>query len=454
MATILDDVRVQIGFEDVVGGIFTLGSTSGTGSTLDGLDVLDGLGAATFSGTYDTVTSDVSDGPRITIGRDSSLSLFEASRCTFTLNKPGSPDYYNPNAVAGQSPLAGLTPGFEPMRPVRVQVKTPGAADWASIWYGFIRRADWDSDDQRCRVDCEDLFLWLSRVRPTYTDAEATSAGVTNAASAIGFILSLAGWTNAAYRDLGDGSDLGTSLELDTVATPDKTALQMIADILEVDRGFFWIQDGIATYKPRSYKFERSSLATLQSEMLRTGSSLDLDRIVNRQTVTSTGGTPQTEDDFTSQSRYGLSDGQAIDSAYLASDTEASNLAKFILQSTATPEPPISLEIDNDSETNLVRMMTWKVLDRLSAPISFLRFTFGGDANPASWPTSLFGGTSGFGGTNDYHIERIEQEFSVQGNYIRTRYTLSRRGGEVARFGYMRFGQTDTALESSAAFTY
>lgn len=440
MATILDDIRVQIGFEDVVGGIFTLGN-----STLDGVDVLDGLGAAVFSGTYDTVTSDVSEGPRITIGRDSSLALFEASRCTFTLNKPGSPDYYNPNAVAGQSPLAGLTPGFEPMRPVRVQVKTPGAASWSTIWYGFIRRADWDSDDQRCRVDCEDLFLWLSRVRPTFTDAEATAAGVTNAATAIGFILNLAGWTNTAYRDLGDGTDLGTSLTLDTVATPDKTALQLIADILEADRGFFWVQGGVATYKPRSYKFERTSLATLQSEMLRTGSSLDLDRIVNRQSVTATGGTAQEANDFTSQARYGLSDGQAIDSAYLASDTEAANLAKFILQSTATPEPPISLEIDNDSETNLVRMMTWKVLDRLSAPISFQRFTF---------DTSTFGGTDGFGGTSDYHVERIEQEFSVQGNYIRTAYALSRRGSEVARFGYMAFGQTDTALESSAAFTY
>jgi hypothetical protein len=445
MPTILDDLRVQIGFEDVVGGIFTLGSTSGTGSTLDGGDVLDGLGAAVFSGTYDDVTVDVSEGPRLTIGRDSSLALFEASRCSFTLQKPGSPDYYNPNAVAGQSPLAALTPGFEPMRPVRVQVKTPGAAAWDTIWYGFIRRADWGSDDQRCRLDCEDLFLWLSRVRPTYTAAEATAAGVTNAASAIGFVLTKAGWTNTAYRDLGDGTDLGTTLELDTVSTPDRTALQMIADILEVDRGFFWVQDGVATYKPRSYKFERSSLATLQSEMLRTGSSLDLDRIVNRQTVTATGGTPQTRDDFTSQARYGLSDGQAIDSAYLANDTEANNLARFILQSTATPEPPISLEIDNDSETNLVRMMTWKVLDRLSAPISFQRFTFG---------TSTFGGTDGFGGTNDYHIERIEQDFAVQGNYVRTRYTLSRRGAEVARFGFMEFDQADTTLETSAAFTY
>jgi len=454
MATTLDAIRVQIGFEDAVGGIFTLGSTSGTGSVLDGGDVLDGLGAATFSGTYDDVTTDVSSGPEIRIGRDSALAQFEASRCTFTLQRPGSPDYYNPNAVAGQSPLAALDPGFEPMRPVRVQVKTPGEVDWATIWYGFVRQADWDSETRETRIDCEDLFLWLSRVRPTFTAAEATSAGVTTAASAIGFILSLSGWTNAAYRDLGDGTDYGTDLTLDDNPTPDKTALQFIADILEADRGYFWIQAGIATYKPRSYKFERTSLATLSSEMLRSGSSLDLDRIVNRQTVTATDGTAQQANDFPSQRRYGLSDGQAIDSPYLANDTEAANLAEFILQQAATPQPPISLELDNDSETNLVRMMTWKVLDRISAPIAFERFTFGGSSAPAAWPTSLFGGSSGFGGTNDYHVERIEQDFSVQGNYIQTRYDLSRRGSEVARFDFMRFGETDTTAVSSAAFTY
>lgn len=445
MATTLDAIRVQVGFEDAVGGIFTLGSTAGTGSTLDGGDVLDGLGAAQFSGAYDTVTTDVAEGPELRIGRDSALALFEASRLTFTLQKPGYPDYYNPNAVAGQSPLAALDPGFEPMRPVRVQVKTPGAADWSTIWYGFIRSADWNSETQATRVDCEDLFLWLSRVRPTYTAAEAAAAGVTNAATAIGFILSQAGWTNAAYRDLGDGTDYGSALTLPDVLTPDKTALQLIAEILEADRGAFWIQGGVATYKPRSYKFERSSLATLNSEMLRTGSSLDLDRIVNRQTVTRTGGTAQEANDFESQRKYGISDGTTVESSYVASDTDSANLATFILQATATPEPPISLELDNDSETNLVRMMTWKVLDRISAPIAFQRFTF---------DTSRFGGTDGFGGTNDYHVERIEQEFSVQGNYIRTKYDLSRRGAEVARFGYMAFGNADTSAESSAAFTY
>jgi hypothetical protein len=88
---------------------------------------------------------------------------------------------------------------------------------------------------------------------------------------------------------------------------------------------------------------------------------------------------------------------------------------------------------------------------------------FGGDDNPDAWPNSLFGGTAGFGGTQDYHIERIEQDWGLGGNYVESTYTLSRRGDEFARFGYtdpvtstggMQFGETDAALESSAVFGY
>lgn len=449
-------LEVSVGWEDSPAGIFVL-----NGSELDSTDVLAGLGAEQFTGTYDDVSEDVAEGPRIKIGRDTALANFEASSCEFTLHRPGSPDYYNPNAIAGQSPLAGLTPGFEPMRPVRVRVTVD--ATTTQIWYGYIRSASWDSESQRCRVQAEDLFLWLSRVRPTYTDADITAAGVTTAADAIGFILTEAGFTNPSLRDLGESGKEGITLTLEEQATPDKTALQLIAEILEADRGAFWVQGGVATYRARTYKYERNSLATVQSEALRIGSGLDLDRIVNRQTVTKTGGTAQQAQDIPSQQRYGLADGSAIESPYLSSDSDAAQLAAFILDATARPAPPITLALDNDTDTNLARQVEWQVLDRITAPVAYSELVFGGDTNPAAWPNSLFGGTSGFGGTQDYHIERIEQDWGLGGNYVETTYTLSRRGDEFARFGYtnpatstggMRFGELDTSLESSAVFGY
>ena len=442
-----DTLDVFIGWEDSPGGIFVL-----DGSELDSTDVLAGLGADQFTGTYDNVTTDVSRGPSITIGRDNRLAQFQASSCTFTLNRPGAPDYYNPNAIAGQSPIAGVTPGFEPMRPVRVRATVNAVT--TILWYGYIRSAAWDSVTKETTVQADDLFLWLSRVRPTYTAAQAAAAGVTNVATAIGFLLDLSDFTNPDLRDLGEVGKTGIPITLDDNTTGDKTALQLIGDLLTADRGAFWVQGGVATYRARTYVQERDSIATMQSDALRVGSGLDLDRIVNRQRVTRTGGSTQEESDVASQQRYGLADGAAIDTTYLASDTEADELARFILTNTATPQPPITLTLDNDTDTNLERQVVWKVLDRITAPVAFEAFTFGGDDNPSSWPGSLFGGTSGFGGTQDYHIERVEQSWAVNGNHVRTTYTLSRRGAEYARFGFMAFGESDTSLPTAAAFAF
>ena len=441
-----DDLEVSIGWEDSPSGIFVL-----DGSPLDGTDVLAGLGAEQFTGTYDDVSTDVASGPTITIGRDNRLAQFQASSCTFTLNRPGEPDYYNPNAVAGQSPIAAVTPGFEPMRPVRVRATVDGTP--TQIWYGFIRSASWDSTTKETTVQADDLFLWLSRVRPTYTAAQA-AAGVVDVATAIGFLLDRAEFTNPDLRDLGESGKTGIPITLADNTAGDKTALQLVADILAADRGYFWVQGGVATYRARVYVPERESLATMQSDVLRIGSGLDLDRIVNRQRVTRTGGATQEESDFASQQRYGLADGSAVESGYLATDTEAAELARYILAGTSSPQPPITLTLDNDTDINLERQVGWQVLDRITAPVAFDSFVFGGDPNPEAWPASLFGGTSGFAGTQDYHIERIEQVWSVNGNNVRTTYTLSRRGAEYARFGYMAFGEADASLATSAVFAF
>ncbi len=334
-----------------------------------------------------------------------------------------------------------------------MRVRVTVGATTTQIWYGYIRSADWDSETQRCRVRADDLFLWLSRVRPTYTSGEITAAGVTTAADAIGFILTESGFTNPDLRDLGESGKPGITMTLAEQTTTDKTALQLIAEVLDADRGAFWVQGGVATYRARTYKYERDSIATMQSEALRVGSGLDLDRIVNRQTVTKTGGTAQVAQDIGSQQRYGLADGSAIESAYLASDTDAAALAAFILSASADPAPPISLTIDNDTTVNLERQVAWRVLDRITAPVAYAEFVFGGDSDPAAWPNSTFGGAAGFGGTQDYHVERIEQDWGLGGNYVQSIYTLSRRGDEFARFGLMEFG-ADAGTATSAAFGY
>ena len=124
-------IQVHVGWESLSGLVFRLDV-----STLDGVDVLDGLGVTDFSGTYDDVTHDTTD-LRIRRGRSSKLENIQAGSCTFRLSRPQQPDFYNPNAPSGVAPIAGLDPGFAPMRPVRVQA-VYGATTYP-LFRGFIR---------------------------------------------------------------------------------------------------------------------------------------------------------------------------------------------------------------------------------------------------------------------------------------------------------------------------
>lgn len=425
-------IQVHVGWESLSGLVFRLDV-----STLDGVDVLDGLGVTDFSGTYDNVTHDTTD-LRIRRGRSSKLENIQAGSCTFRLSRPQQPDFYNPNAPSGVAPIAGLDPGFAPMRPVRVQA-VYGATTYP-LFRGFIRSIEWDSASNQATVEAVDLFLWLSRVRPTFTAEQAVLDGVTTTAAAIEYALNESQWTDTDLIDMG--TNVGDTLAASSFAAAEgaDSALSIIEGLLETERGIFYIQpDGSATFRHRNYRYTRDSVATFQSEILEVGSGIDLDRIVNRQAVTRTGGDTQTAEDLGLQSLYGISDGPAIDSAYLVDDAQADELARFVIGQRATPEAPASIVIDNDSEENLLRILTLDILDRITFPNQYDQFVFG---------TSRFGGSTALfgGGGSDYHVEAVELEVRAAGQYVRARYTLSGRGQEYFRFGFSSFGGVDAAF--------
>lgn len=426
------EIQVHVGWENLSGLVFRLDI-----SVLDGLDVLDGLGVTDFSGTYDNVTTDTTD-LRIRYGRSSKLENIQAGTCTFRLSRPQAPDFYNPNAPSGVAPIAGLDPGFAPMRPVRVQAVYGGTT--YPLFRGFIRSIEWDSTSQQATVEAVDLFLWLSRVRPTFTAEQAELDGVTTTAAAIEYALNASQWTDTDLIDMGTTS--GDTLAGGVFGAPDgaDSALAIIEGLLETERGIFYIApDGSATFRHRNYRYTRDSVATFQSAILEVGSGIDLDRIVNRQAVTRTGGVMQTAEDTNLQALYGISDGAAIESDYLVDDSQAAELAAFVIGQRATPEAPASITIDNDSEENLLRILTLTLLDRVTFPNQFDQFVFGSSRFGES--TALFGG----GGT-DYHVEAVELEVRAAGQYVRARYTLSGRGVEYFRFGYSSFGAADAAF--------
>ena len=118
-----------------------------------------------FDGPLDDVSAHVEE-ITITRGRDDLLGEMAAGQATLTLiDPPGQFGYFNPEDTS--SPLAAETPGFQPMRPLRIRATLGGTV--YPVYEGFLRSAEYRRESPnvgRCSVTALDLFMWLSRVRP------------------------------------------------------------------------------------------------------------------------------------------------------------------------------------------------------------------------------------------------------------------------------------------------
>jgi hypothetical protein len=118
-----------------------------------------------FDGPLDDVSAHVEE-ITVTRGRDDLLGEMTAGQATVTLVDPeGQFGYFNPEDTS--SPLAAESPGFQPMRPIRIRATLGGTV--YPVYQGFLRSADYSRENKavgRCTVTALDLFLWLSRVRP------------------------------------------------------------------------------------------------------------------------------------------------------------------------------------------------------------------------------------------------------------------------------------------------
>ena len=425
----IPEFQVHIGWESTASGAFILDA-----STLDSPDLLDGFGVDTFSGTYDNVSADVASEIRIRRGRNDYLSAMQAGEIEFELFRPSNQDFYNPNASASASPIRAKSPGFAPMRPVRIQAVYGGVT--FPVFVGYLRNLEWNSDTKRAKVNAVDLFLWLSRSRPTFTSGETAAAGVTNTATAIDYVLRDSNWTRSSLIDIDSrGGDAVSSFS--SSPTSNKTALSIIEDLLVAERGYFVVSpEGKAKYRSRVDRAAKISAASFDGEQATFGSAIDLDRITNKITVTANGSSfPQTASDANSIGLYGLAEGSGISSTYIATDAQAQALAKYLVSLYAVPRPPVSITIANDAPLTLIRQLTLEIGDRVTIPSDSAAFVFG---------SSKFGSTTEtFGGaTSDYHIEQIEHRISSGGNYIETSYLLSQRGAESFVFDRSTFGST------------
>jgi hypothetical protein len=154
-------VTVQIGFTNSLSRQITFDS-----SKFDDTTTTFGSGfTQLFDGPRDTVSTYM-EAIETDRGRDDMLSDMNGGVARITLHDPpGQVGYFNP--LNSSSPLAGDSPGFSPMRPVKITATLGGTVH--PVYMGYIRGASYERVTKnmgRVTITAVDLFMWLARVQP------------------------------------------------------------------------------------------------------------------------------------------------------------------------------------------------------------------------------------------------------------------------------------------------
>lgn len=274
-------------------------------------------------GGNDDITANVLSA-NISRGRSSNMAHMDMGSASLTLKDMTG--LYNP-----ENSGSALSGSLVPMKALRIRA-TFSAATYG-LFYGFISRIEHDPGRRQSYIEAVDLFEWLSLVRPTIAEQSNKSPDYI-----IGLVLDQANWTDAGLRSLAASRDNIPSWS----ANGSKSAITLIQEILNIERGIFFVDgDGVATYQTRAIHYANgAAVATFDSIREGMRSAVEKDRIINRQSVTKTGGTEQTASDATSQAAYGIRDGSAISSSYLESDGVAGQLANFLVAMNKDPRSP------------------------------------------------------------------------------------------------------------------
>lgn len=372
---------------DTFAGTIAADDTDTAAGTLETSDYL-----ATFAGPYDNLAARFVSA-RIRAGRDDLLATMQGRTMTLTVrDADGLFNQANP-----ASPLYGSID--DRMHPVSLRLRTGGV--WRARFYGLTRRVTWQPRGRKGEtvIECVDLFYWLQRAKPIIAPMGPTTTG-----AAIGAILDSVQWIDPTARALATGDTIP-----DFSADGSRSALELIGDLLEAERGVFYVRgDGVAVYEDRYARLQRLSEATIADRMSHVAPEVDFDLVRNRVRVTRldpvTGDPTYTAEavDVDSAIRIGYSDFPEIQTVYLESDAAADALAAAILPLVIEPSSPIrNFELDGREADLLAAVLDLELLDRFTLSESE-------------------GGSAG-----DFHVERFDLSV-VAGGRVSGSYLLSK----------------------------
>lgn len=383
-------------------GLLSIGFSTISGTDVFGVSPLD----AAFGGTYDDISSKIA-GWNIHRGRSNNLDTMLAGSADVDVRDPDG--LFNPDNPT--SPLYGQLD--DRLHPIKLTATFAGVT--YGRFYGWVRRFHWEPRGRKgvTRLECIDLFYRLELANPIIA-----STGPTTTGAAIGKILDAIGVTDMGMRDLDTGDAIP-----DFSADGTKTGLQLIQELLEAERGVFFIAGtGKATYRSRLSRLTKTSQYTFVDVFAGGAPGVDWDQAFSRITV------KRTQDGYTATAydsaivpKVGYKDMPTIETPYLASDAQADSLATWILSQNVSPKPPMrDFTIDNREAALLTQALTRELVDRITVSASR-------------------GGTAA-----DYHVDAIDETVDGATGRHSTRWLLSRTT-EVSAFaiGASTIGGTD-----------
>lgn len=404
--------KVEVAWGQASGGLFTFGS-----SLMGGPDV---LAASSWSTTFAGANADLSarvldaDWNR---GRDSDLGDMRAGTATVHLRDGD-----------------GLLNRLNPASPLYAQLQDPSdypiritLYDALGVayprFYGFIDTVEADLVGRgTATITATDFLAKIAAQNPVV----APAAGLTDG-QILGKILDYMHWTDPALRALDVGDTIGPSY---TRADGTRDGLALTAELLAAERGIvFAAGSGALTYRSRNSRLTRPSAGTIDRTLRGFPVGSDGAQIRNVWTVQRLDmagapvGAPQTAQHAASVTRHGPIPDR-LETPFVASDSNALNLAQALIQRTALGTQPVyDIPLAIPDAATLALALARDLGDRVTLTVDPLAF-------------GLF--------TSDFVIESINERVS---SVSRPRYSASWRVSTAPpvpfRFGISLMGGPD-----------
>ncbi len=287
----------------------------------------------------------------ISRGRSRDLNSFTSGSATITLENSAD-GRFNPANASGP-----YFPGIEPLITCVVDCLVAGESTYTNLYTGFV--TDWltqypNKTTSKVEVSCSDAFVKLANIEVASLTSDSADSG-----TMVSSILSNAQVAFSGATAIETGNSTMQAINKST------NVLALIQEIEKSENGAFFVgADGTLNFKKRHSSFPSASAVIFSDDgsnipYLEVNQPVDDDLIFNVINLTREGGSLQTKQDASSQSKY-LKRVLERNNLLNATDADVNNAAIFLLSKFKDALPRFSqmvLNVDTLSTANQLSVL-------------------------------------------------------------------------------------------------